>query len=212
MSGHPPAADLDVRILGPFEVVLGGDRLDLGSPRQQVVLAVLALEANRLVPVGRLGRLRFGSALDRPGSGADLHLRAAAALRRAPVSCRPAGGLRSADPRFELARHKFERKQLRKEAAMAERANTRSAPSAEYREVVRPERLVFTTGDPANDDGLPASVVTVTLTDLGGKTEMHFHQAGVNTDEAHAEAAKAGWIEFFDRLAEHLAAVEEQVT
>lgn len=74
-----------------------------------------------------------------------------------------------------------------------------------YREVVRPERLVFTTGDPANADGAPASVVTVTFIDLDGKTQMSFRQAGVNTDEAHAEGAKAGWIEFFDRLAEHLA-------
>ncbi|GAA3140571.1 SRPBCC family protein [Nonomuraea roseoviolacea] len=78
--------------------------------------------------------------------------------------------------------------------------------SGSYREIVPPERLVFTTGDPANGEGALASVVTLTLADLDGKTEMRFHQAGVNTDEAHAEASKAGWVEFFDRLAEHLAA------
>ncbi|MGP4099261.1 SRPBCC family protein [Nonomuraea sp. KM90] len=74
-----------------------------------------------------------------------------------------------------------------------------------YREVVAPERLVFTTGDPdAPGDG-PASVVTIRLTEVDGRTEMCFHQYGVNTDQEHAEQAKAGWLEFFDRLAEHVA-------
>ena len=74
-----------------------------------------------------------------------------------------------------------------------------------YREVAKPERLVFTTGDPDNTRGEVASVVTVTLTDLGGATRMVFHQAGYSTDHAHANAAKAGWLEFFERLAEYLA-------
>ncbi|MEV7808029.1 SRPBCC domain-containing protein [Microbispora sp. NPDC088329] len=74
-----------------------------------------------------------------------------------------------------------------------------------YREVAAPERLVFTTGDPGNQEGAVASVATVTLTGLGDRTEMRFTQEGYNTDEAHAEAAKAGWLQFFDRLAEHLA-------
>ncbi|PZG17294.1 SRPBCC family protein [Nonomuraea aridisoli] len=73
-----------------------------------------------------------------------------------------------------------------------------------YREVVPQARLVFTTGDPdAPGDG-PASVVTVELTDADGGTEMRFHQYGVNTDDRHAEQARAGWIEFFDRLAADL--------
>ncbi|MER7502177.1 SRPBCC domain-containing protein [Nonomuraea pusilla] len=75
-----------------------------------------------------------------------------------------------------------------------------------YREVRAPERLVLTTGDPDEPGDGPASVVTVELTEADGKTEMRFHQFGVNTDEAHAEQAKAGWVEFFDRLGEHLAA------
>ncbi|MBB5777741.1 SRPBCC family protein [Nonomuraea jabiensis] len=74
-----------------------------------------------------------------------------------------------------------------------------------YREVTEPERLVFTTGDPDNPGDGPASVVTIDFTEVDGKTGMRFHQYGVNTDSAHAEQAKAGWIEFFDRLAEHLA-------
>ncbi|MEV4011631.1 SRPBCC domain-containing protein [Nonomuraea angiospora] len=74
-----------------------------------------------------------------------------------------------------------------------------------YREVTEPERLVFTTGDPDNPGEGPASVVTIDFTEADGKTRMRFHQYGVNTDTAHAEQAKAGWIEFFDRLAEYLA-------
>ncbi|SDK10513.1 Uncharacterized conserved protein YndB, AHSA1/START domain [Nonomuraea maritima] len=70
-----------------------------------------------------------------------------------------------------------------------------------YRVVEAPSRLVFTTGDPdAPGDG-PASVATVELTGAGGGTAMRFHQYGVNTDDEHAAQARAGWLEFFDRLA-----------
>ncbi|MER6575198.1 SRPBCC domain-containing protein [Nonomuraea sp. NPDC001023] len=74
-----------------------------------------------------------------------------------------------------------------------------------YREVQAPARLVFTTGDPDNPGDGPASVVTLDLLDRDGGTEMRFHQFGVNTDQEHAEQARAGWDEFFDRLAEHVA-------
>ena len=63
----------------------------------------------------------------------------------------------------------------------------------------RNERVAAT----APGDG-PASVVTIRLTEVDGRTEMRFHQYGVNTDQEHAEQAKAGWIEFFDRLAEQV--------
>ena len=47
----------------------------------------------------------------------------------------------------------------------------------EYREVVEPERLVFTITDQPEDD--PTEVVIVDLTDLGdGRTEMRFQQRG----------------------------------
>ncbi|TMR24025.1 SRPBCC domain-containing protein [Nonomuraea turkmeniaca] len=65
-----------------------------------------------------------------------------------------------------------------------------------YREVRKPVRLVFTTGDPDSPGEGPASVVTIDFADVDGKTEMRFHQHGVNVDPA-------GWMEFFDRLAEH---------
>ncbi|TDD08807.1 SRPBCC domain-containing protein [Nonomuraea deserti] len=73
-----------------------------------------------------------------------------------------------------------------------------------YREVEPPERLVFTTGDPDGPGDGPASVVTIEFADLAGRTEMRFHQYGVNTDRVHAEQARASWMAFFHRLAAHL--------
>ena len=75
----------------------------------------------------------------------------------------------------------------------------------EYREVVEPERLVFTVTD---QPGEPTSeLVTVVLTDLGdGRTEMTLTQRGGMTPEQY-ERAGAGWGKFFDRMDEDLARV-----
>ena len=75
--------------------------------------------------------------------------------------------------------------------------------SGEYREVVEPERLVFTLSDrPSGDD---YELVTVVLTDLGdGRTEMLFQQGGRMSARQH-ERAEEGWSSFFDRMAERLA-------
>ncbi|WP_037969752.1 AfsR/SARP family transcriptional regulator [Streptosporangium amethystogenes] len=54
---------MEYRILGPLEVVAGSQRLDLGAPRQQVVLACLLLEANRMVTIGRLTDAIYGDDL-----------------------------------------------------------------------------------------------------------------------------------------------------
>ena len=64
MLGAPtPASQVEFSILGPLEVSINGDRLDLGGQRQQIVLATLALAANRLVPVGRLMNAVYGDDL-----------------------------------------------------------------------------------------------------------------------------------------------------
>ena len=74
----------------------------------------------------------------------------------------------------------------------------------EYREVVEPERLVFTITDEPGTDA-PFEVCTVVLRDLGdGRTEMHFEQRGGLPPEVY-EAAAEGWSGFFDRVAERLA-------
>ena len=73
----------------------------------------------------------------------------------------------------------------------------------EYREVVEPERLVFTVSDQPGEDAY--ELVIVVLTDLGdGRTEMHFEQRGRMSAEEY-ERAGQGWSTFFDRMDEHLA-------
>jgi uncharacterized protein YndB with AHSA1/START domain len=74
----------------------------------------------------------------------------------------------------------------------------------EYREVVEPERLVFTVSDQPGDDAY--ELVIVDLIDLGdGRTEMRFQQRGGMSPEQY-ERAGAGWSGFFDCIAERLAA------
>jgi uncharacterized protein YndB with AHSA1/START domain len=74
----------------------------------------------------------------------------------------------------------------------------------EYREVVEPERLVFTVSDQPGEDVY--ELVVVVLTDLGdGRTEMLLQQYGRMTPEQY-ERAREGWGSFFDRIAERLAA------
>jgi len=70
-----------------------------------------------------------------------------------------------------------------------------------YLEVTPPEKLVFTLSDQPGDE---ADVVTVVLTDVGGKTQMVFHQGGGHLNAEQYEGAKAGWQVFFDVLAESL--------
>jgi uncharacterized protein YndB with AHSA1/START domain len=73
----------------------------------------------------------------------------------------------------------------------------------EYREVVEPERLVFTVSDQPGEDA--SELITVVLTDRGdGRTEMLFEQRGRMSAEQY-KGAEEGWSTFFDRMAEHLA-------
>ena len=73
----------------------------------------------------------------------------------------------------------------------------------EYREVIVPERLVFTLSEQPGEDAY--EVITVVLTDLGdGRTEMRFEQRGGLSAEQY-RGAEQGWSTFFDRVAERLA-------
>jgi uncharacterized protein YndB with AHSA1/START domain len=74
----------------------------------------------------------------------------------------------------------------------------------EYREVVEPERLVFTVSDQPGESAY--ELVIVVLTDLGGgRTEMHFQQRGGGLSAEEYERAAHGWSSFFDRIAERIA-------
>lgn len=73
----------------------------------------------------------------------------------------------------------------------------------EYREVVEPERLVFTLSDQPEEENA-YELITVAFTDLGdGRTEMLFQQRGRMSAEQYGRA-KEGWSSFFDRMAERL--------
>ena len=75
----------------------------------------------------------------------------------------------------------------------------------EYREVVEPERLVFTVTDRPGEKA--DELVIVVLTDLGdGRTEMAFEQRGGGLSPEEYERAGRGWSGFFDRIDERLAA------
>jgi uncharacterized protein YndB with AHSA1/START domain len=78
-----------------------------------------------------------------------------------------------------------------------------------YKEIVAPERLVFTyrSDDPR---GLPGyeTLVTVTFSELGAKTRMTFHQAVFESVEAR-DAHQAGWTSTVERFAEYIAARRE---
>jgi uncharacterized protein YndB with AHSA1/START domain len=79
-----------------------------------------------------------------------------------------------------------------------------------YREIVAPERLVFTH---AWDDerGKPGheTLVTVTFAERGGKTAMTFRQA-VFDSVAERDGHRGGWTECFEKLAAHLSALDER--
>jgi uncharacterized protein YndB with AHSA1/START domain len=72
----------------------------------------------------------------------------------------------------------------------------------EYREVVKPERLVFTMCD--RPDDASCQLVSVVLRDLGDRrTEMLFEQRGYIGRELYDRATK-GWASFFNRISQRL--------
>jgi len=70
-----------------------------------------------------------------------------------------------------------------------------------YLEIVPPERLVWK--DDGFSDGTGPGTVTVTLRDLGGKTELTVHVVADFTETMRAQA-EIGWGSSFDKLAELL--------
>jgi len=75
----------------------------------------------------------------------------------------------------------------------------------EYKEVVPQEKLVFTFAwDEEDGSAGNETLITVTLADKGGKTEMVFRQAGLPS-EASRDGHRGGWNSSFDRLDDFLA-------
>ena len=80
--------------------------------------------------------------------------------------------------------------------------------SGVYREIVRPERLVFSWAwETAHSQGMAGdeTVVTLIFRERGGKTEMILRHEGFATKESRDSHDK-GWNGSFDKLAELLAA------
>ena len=53
-AGGRGGSVFELRLLGPVQAVRAGRDVALGGPRQRAVLALLALDAGRVVPAGRL--------------------------------------------------------------------------------------------------------------------------------------------------------------
>jgi uncharacterized protein YndB with AHSA1/START domain len=71
-----------------------------------------------------------------------------------------------------------------------------------YREIVEPERIVWT--GTLEDDGNEV-LTTVTLDDLGGKTKLTVHQT-FSIESDSTRGARQGWTETLEHLAEFLKA------
>jgi uncharacterized protein YndB with AHSA1/START domain len=73
-----------------------------------------------------------------------------------------------------------------------------------YREVVKPERLVFTLTDSEMPDEDARTVLSIRLRAVDGGTEQEFRQTGIITEE-HYDGLKTGTEMFFGRLRDYLA-------
>ena len=74
----------------------------------------------------------------------------------------------------------------------------------EFREIVPPEKLVFTfSWEEEGERGLE-TLVTITFADEGGKTRMLFRQSPFQSD-VECDGHRLGWSSSFQRLDDHLA-------
>jgi DNA-binding SARP family transcriptional activator len=81
--------DLDIRVLGAFDVVVRGASVDLGSHRQRLLTAMLSLECNRPVLADVLIEELWG---DRPPTDAANGLQSfVSRIRRALAACKAPG-------------------------------------------------------------------------------------------------------------------------
>ena len=75
-----------------------------------------------------------------------------------------------------------------------------------YREIVAPERLVFTYANEAADGTLDGeTLVTVTFEEHGGQTKLTLHHTGFES-VASRDAHEGGWTSCIERFADYLTA------
>lgn len=97
------ARGLEVRLLGPFEVLLAGRPVRIGSPKQRAVIALLGLQAGRVVPSETLCDLIWDE--DQPASPLATLQSLISRLRASLASDSGADGrdfLRTRDPGWAL--------------------------------------------------------------------------------------------------------------
>src|SRR5262245_51745734 len=87
---------MELRVLGPLEITVNGDRLRLVESREQKILAMLLLEAGRMVPLARLVAAVWDD--DPPPSAAKLVRNSVSALRRRLADGGAVGQLIVTDP------------------------------------------------------------------------------------------------------------------
>ena len=76
--------------------------------------------------------------------------------------------------------------------------------NGEYREIVPPEKLVFTHAWDESDMPRHETLVTVTFSEMGdGKTQMDFRQEFFRSKSSR-DGHEGGWTEAFARLTEYL--------
>ncbi|MBM3647060.1 MAG: SRPBCC domain-containing protein [Alphaproteobacteria bacterium] len=73
-----------------------------------------------------------------------------------------------------------------------------------YREVVRPERLVFTYNTEGNGIDDPETLVTVTFADLGGRTRLTLRHTAFLTEASRLDH-EGGWTGALDRVVAYFA-------
>jgi uncharacterized protein YndB with AHSA1/START domain len=75
-----------------------------------------------------------------------------------------------------------------------------------YREIVAPERLVFTYVDEDADGSVgPETVVTVSFEEIGERTRLSLHHTGFDSI-ASRDAHEGGWTSALERFTEYLEA------
>ncbi|MCO5996374.1 AfsR/SARP family transcriptional regulator [Actinoallomurus rhizosphaericola] len=144
---------MEIRILGPFELIDGERRVPIDAPKQRAVLTALVLRANRVVPTDELAALVWG---DDPPASARLTLqgyvlrvrRALASVPGLAIRTEPAGYLLRVDP-DRIDAHRFTR--LLDDAARAAAGGDTAAEA----ELLR-EALALWRGEPLADVGSDA--------------------------------------------------------
>lgn len=143
---------VEFRVLGPIDVVVDGEPVDLGPPKRRLVLALLALECGRPVAVDRLVELSWETP---PPAARRVIFAHIAKLRKALAACdrygirivsTPPGYALRADPE-SVDVHRF--RLLIARAAAAEDPGERTAVLSEALDMWRGPPLDGVTGGPA---------------------------------------------------------------